>query len=182
MIKVTSDVANKLIKKLEQEKGILTDKISKMSTFVVAVTENYDQIKAEQEAEFKLNETISQIDEIDKKIITIRHAKSVFNNSVVMKNGLTVGDKKNGLTVGDNIVRLAILEREKGIYSGLATRQKKKRNTSLNKDIEYVYLNYELEDAKKKYDSVYTEISEIQEELNIVNSSAEYKFEIDIDL
>ena len=173
MIKVTSDVANKLIKKLEQEKGILTDKISKMSTFVVAVTENYDQIKAEQEAEFKLNETISQIDEIDKKIITIRHAKSVFNNSVVMKNGLTVGD---------NIVRLAILEREKGIYSGLATRKKKKRNTSLNKDIEYVYLNYELEDAKKKYDSVYTEISEIQEELNIVNSSAEYKFEIDIDL
>ena len=173
MIKVTSDAANKLIKKLEQEKGILTDKISKMSTFVVAVTENYDQIKAEQEAEFNLNETITQIDEIDKKIVTIRHAKSVFNNSVVMKNGLTVGV---------NIVRLAILEREKGIYSGLATRQKKKRNTSLNKDIEYVYLNYDLEDAKKKYDSVYTEISEIQEELNIVNSSAEYKFEIDIDL
>lgn len=173
MIKVTSDAANKLIKKLEQEKSILIDKISKMSTFVVAVTENYDQIKAEQEAEFNLNETISQIDEIDKKIITIRHAKSLFNNSVVMKNGLTVGD---------NIIRLAILEREKGIYSGLATRQKKKRNTSLNKDIEYVYLNYDLEDAKKKYDSVYTEISEIQEELNIVNSSAEYKFEIDIDL
>ena len=173
MIKVTSDVANKLIKKLEQEKGILTDKISKMSIFVVAVTENYEQIKAEQEAEFNLNETIAQIDEIDKKIITIRHAKSLFNNSVVMKNGLTVGD---------NIVRLAILEREKGIYSGLATRQKKKRSTSLNKDIEYVYLNYDLEDAKKKYDSVYTEISEIQEELNIVNSSAEYKFDIDIDL
>lgn len=173
MIKVTSDAANKLIKKLEQEKGILTDKISKMSTFIVAITENYDQIKAEQEAEFNLNETISQIDEIDKKIITIRHAKSVFNNSVVMKNGLTVGD---------NIIRLAILEREKGIYSGLATRQKKKRNTSLNKDIEYTYLNYDLEDAKKKYDSVYAEISEIQEELNIVNSSAEYKFEIDIDL
>lgn len=173
MIKVTSDAANKLIKKLEQEKGILTDKISKMSTFIVAITENYDQIKAEQEAEFNLNETISQIDEIDKKIITIRHAKSLFNNSVVMKNGLTVGD---------NIIRLAILEKEKGIYSGLATRQKKKRNTSLNKDIEYTYLNYDLEDAKKKYDSVYAEISEIQEELNIVNSSAEYKFEIDIDL
>ena len=173
MIKVTSDAANKLIKKLEQEKGILTDKISKMSTFVVAVTENYDQIKAEQEVEFNLNEVIAQIDEIDRKLITIRHAKSLFNNSVVMKNGLTVGD---------NIVRLAILEREKGIYSGLATRQKKKRNTSLNKDIEYVYLNYDIEDAKKKYDSVYAEISEIQEELNIVNSSAEYKFEIDIDL
>lgn len=173
MIKVTSDAANKLIKKLEQEKGILTDKISKMSTFVVAVTENYDQIKAEQEAEFNLNETISQIDEIDKKIITIRHAKSVFNNSVVMKNGLSIGD---------NIIRLAILEREKSIYGRLATRQKKTRNTSLNKDIEYTYLNYDLEDAKKKYDSVYTEISEIQEELNIVNSSAEYKFEIDIDL
>lgn len=173
MIKVTSDVANKLIKKLEQEKGILTDKISKMSTFVVAVTENYDQIKAEQEAEFNLNEVISQIDEINKKIITIRHAKSVFNNSVVMKNGLTVGD---------NIIRLAILEREKNIYSRLATRQKKTRNTSTNKDIEYTYLNYDLEDAKKKYDSVYTEISEIQEELNIVNSSSEYKFEINIDL
>ena len=166
MIRVTSDAANKLIKKLEQEKGILTDKISKMSTFVVAVTENYDQIKAEQEAEFNLNE-------IDKKIITIRHAKSLFNTSVVMKNGLTVGD---------NIVRLAILEREKNIYSRLATKQKKTRNTSMNKDIEYTYLNYNLEDAKKKYDSVYTEISEIQEELNIVNSSAEYKFEIDIDL
>ena len=173
MIKVTSDAANKLIKKLEQDKSILVDKISKMSTFVVAVTENYDQIKAEQEAEFNLNETITQIDEIDKKIITIRHAKSVFNNLTVMKNGLTVGD---------NIVRLAILEREKGIYSGLATRQKKKRNTSLNKDIEYVYLNYDLEDAKKKYDSVYAEISKIQEELNIINSSAEYKFEIEIDL
>ena len=77
---------------------------------------------------------------------------------------------------------IAILEREKSIYSRLATRQKKIRNTSINKDIEYTYLNYDLEDAKKKYDSVYTEISEIQEELNIVNSSAEYKFEIDIDL
>ena len=173
MIKVTSDAANKLIKKLEQEKGILTDKISKMSTFVVAVTENYDQIKAEQEAEFNLNDAISQIDEIDKKIIAIRHAKSVFNNSVVMKNGLTIGD---------NIIRLAILEREKNIYSRLATRQKKTRNTSMNKDIEYTYLNYDLEDAKKKYDCVYTDISEIQEELTIVNSSSEYKFEIDIDL
>lgn len=173
MIKVTSDVANKLIKKLEQDKNILSSKLSTMSTFVVAVTENYDQIKAEQAAEFDFNEIITQIDEIDKKIIAIRHAKSVFNNSTVMKNGLTVGD---------NIVRLAILEREKSIYSRLATKQKKTRNTSMNKDIEYTYLNYELEDAKKKYDSVYTEISEIQEELNIVNSSTEYKFEIDIDL
>lgn len=173
MIKVTSDAANKLIKKLEQDKNILSSKLSTMSTFVVAVTENYDQIKAEQAAEFDFNEIITQIDEIDKKIIAIRHAKSVFNNSTVMKNGLTVGD---------NIVRLAILEREKSIYSRLATKQKKTRNTSMNKDIEYTYLNYELEDAKKKYDSVYTEISEIQEELNIVNSSTEYKFEIDIDL
>lgn len=173
MIEVTSDAANKLIKKLEQDKMFLTDKMSKMSTFVVAVTEDYETIKKENAEEFDFNETIKMIDEIDSKIIEIRHAKATFNNMVVMKNGLTVGD---------NIVRLAILEREKSLYSGLASNQKKVRNTSLNKDIEYKYLNYDLEDAKKKYDSVFTEISEIQEELNIINSSADHKFQINIDL
>ena len=47
----------------------------------------------------------------------------MFNNSVVMKNGFTVGD---------NIIRLAILEREKSIFiADLLPDRKKIRNTSI---------------------------------------------------
>jgi 5-bromo-4-chloroindolyl phosphate hydrolysis protein len=50
-------------------------------------------------------------------------------------------------------------------------KQREMRGVSASKDIEYSYINYNLEDAKKKLDELSAELDTIKENLNLVNST-----------
>jgi 5-bromo-4-chloroindolyl phosphate hydrolysis protein len=50
-------------------------------------------------------------------------------------------------------------------------KQREMRGVSDSKDIEYSYINYNLEDAKKKLDELSAELDTIKENLNLVNST-----------
>lgn len=170
MIRVTSDGANKIVRKLEQDKVILRDKIDRLSTFVAAVTENIEEVRPE----FDFMKTIEEIEEIEYKIMKIKHAKTKFNVETTMSNGYTVGE---------NLVRMAELNTMKNTYERLATAQPKTRMRATgNKDIEYQYTNYKIADARKKFEEVRDEIAEIQKEINIINTSEKYMIDISIDM
>lgn len=167
MIRVTSDGADKLIRQLKQQKIDLLKEMDELSAFVASVTEDKEAVRPV----FDFNKTLAAIEEVDNKVIKIRHAKSVFNNNTIMSNGLTLGE---------NLVKIGILEATKDRYRRLANNREFTRRASTNKDVEYTYINYNLEDAKKKYEEVYSELSELQQELNMINSSEKYMLEINI--
>lgn len=90
MISITSDGANKLIKSLEEEKNMLLQDISSLSTFVAAITEDPESVRPE----FDLKKTVEQISVIDNKLIKIKNARSVFNTNMKLKSGLSISELK----------------------------------------------------------------------------------------
>lgn len=164
-MKITSDGANKLMKKLEDEKAILKRKIENCATFVAAVSEDEEKLRPV----FDFKKTYKEIDEIEYKIIAIKHARSIFNNSVKLKNGMTIGEA---------LVMLPILKQRSFWLSAYANKQSKTRNPSIGKEIEYTYINYDSDWVKAEYKRVCDEIYSIQEELNLLNSTEIFEIEI----
>lgn len=75
-MKITPDGAQKFIRSLEEDRYQLIEKINKLSTFVVAVSEgNPEDLRPE----FDCMGTIKEIETIDQKIQAIKHARNVFN-------------------------------------------------------------------------------------------------------
>ena len=168
MVSITSDGANKLIKSLEEEKNMLLQDISSLSTFVAAITEDPESVRPE----FDFKKTVEQINVIDNKLIKIKNARSAFNTNMKLKSGLSISEA---------LIRMAMLNRYLFDCKTLAGRYPKTRSAGSNKtEIEYRYINYDLQYAKDLYKNVSEEIMEIQKELNIINSSE--VFDVDINL
>lgn len=170
MVRLTSDGATKLLKKLDSEKKLLETKIERCALFVAAITEDVEKARPR----FDLFSTINELSQIDKKIVMIKHAKSVFNDKIILTNGMTIGE---------SLIHMALLEKQRRILENLVSKQPKERVNSFSrqsKDIEYQYVNYDLEGVKSLYTKVIEDISSIQQELNFLNSTE--TFEIDIEV
>lgn len=170
----TSDGANKMLKQLEEEKTLLLKSMNELSTYVAAITEDPKEVKPD----FDFERTISSIEVIDKKIIAIRHAKSVFNNTTIIKTS----DDGN-MTIGEALVKMPILKKRIELFKGLASNQPKARANSgiLNRNpvIEYKYTNYDISHADQKYHEAQRELMMLQQALNVANATE--TFEIDIE-
>lgn len=170
MVKLTSDAVDKLLDKYNSDISKLRDKIDSCSTYVAAITENAKELAPE----FDFVATVSQIEELEKKIIKLKHARNIFNNTTEVVEGMTVDQV---------LVRMAMLNRQRSIYAKMANRLPKERvnsRLSATKEIEYTYVNYKIEDAKNKSDAVEAEIYKLRQALNIVNSTV--TFDVDIEL
>lgn len=172
MITITSDTANKLLKKLETEKQIVLNSIDDLSVYIAAVTEKPEELKPK----FDFNESMQKVEDLNKKIICIRHARNKFNIETKLKNGITVDQA---------LIKLAMLNKHVEKIKNMSTRQEKSRVRSSgfsarSNEIEYQYINYNLDDAKGKYEEIVDEIMSIQEELNLINTTL--VFDVDINL
>ena len=169
-MQITSDGAYKLILKLENDKNVLIEKIGKVSTFVVAVSEG-DPEKLR--PSFDLKQSLEELHKINDTIIRIKHARNIFNIHTL------IPDLK--ITIDEALIRMAMLTKEYNKYSAMGNRQEKERQFSLNRsqDIEYSYTNYDIQYAKEVGRKMYEEILSIQEKLNLVNST--YTFEVVLD-
>ena len=168
-MKLTIDGSQKLLDNLMKDKSILLKKIDDLSVYVAAVTENEKELKPE----FDLMDTIKQIEEIDKKIVKIRHCRNQFNNTSVIN--------EIGMTASEALVMLPIIKVELNKWEALSVRQEKTRKKSglgSNKEIEYEYTNYSIQDIKKKYEEVRDMQKKIQQELNLFNATE--IFDVDI--
>lgn len=79
------------------------------------------------------------------------------------------------------LIKLPILNMELKKWELLAMKQMKTRvkdSYGRNKDIEYVYANYPLEYAKKKYEQYRDEIAEIQAELDRVDITETFEVNV----
>lgn len=172
MIKLTSDEAQKLISKLRTKESDLNQSMSNLSTYVAAIVEDPNELRPD----FDFKSAVDEIENLDKNIIKIQHAKNQFNIVTVLPD--------LDMTIDEALVRLSHLNKMYSIYHRMASKQKKERNTSRlgNKDIEYIYTNYEPSDAKEIADKMLDEIHKIQKVLNYVNSTVSFDVDIEVAL
>jgi hypothetical protein len=161
---ITSDGVRNVLNKLQYEKTALMDDLKQVSVFVVSVTENKEDVRPD----FDLNETAKKIEEIDKQILQIRHARNVFNATTIVAD--------TGLTVDEVLIRMAMLNSLLINYTVLASNRERERvkNYSSN-EIEYRYVNYEIQDAKNLRTKVEEELRDLQQKLNYFNSTETFE-------
>ncbi len=172
MTKMTSAFANKLIRKLTDEKAFWEKKETDGCTYVAALNEepvipDYDYAT--------VAKTIADLDE---KIVKIRHAINLSNCT----NTITVGGEE--LTIDMVLVRMAQLTHRKHLADALRRNDPKVRIRTVtytrNNIPEYEYINYDLALVKEDYLRIDALLSQMQLELDKYNQTVE--FDVDVDL
>ncbi len=167
---MTSAYANKIIKKLQEDKAFWNNKECESCTYVASVEEepvipDYD-----------FSEVTAAISEIDDKIVRIKHAINVSNSI----NTIIVGEKT--MTIDETLIRMAQLNKRKEFLDYLRKKEPKMRcdssySSRRNLVPEYEHINYDLELVRAEYDRVDTEISAIQIALDKYNLTVEFEVE-----
>lgn len=171
MTKMTSAYANKVLRKLNDDKDFWLTKEKEGYLYVAAV----DEEPVIPDYDYK--EVSGNISEIDAKIVKIKHAINVANCT----NEIQLGDGK--MTVDMILVKLAQLNRRRAMLDEMRKQQPKSRmNTGLysaRKAVpEYQYINYDLELIKSEYEKIDAEVSAMQIALDKYNQTVE--FDVDI--
>lgn len=162
---LTSDEVRNVLKNLEVEKKRLITDINKMSTYKVSLSEfgRVEEIKPK----FDLIDTVESIAEIDRQVLKIRHDRNVFNATTFVED--------TGMTVDEVLIRIAELSNLSSILERLCANRDKERMTTLNKEPEYQYLNYNLDDVKRMYGEVENEKSNLQNKLDLLNATVQFE-------
>lgn len=136
----TSAEANKLLKKLNEEKVLLNNDFRNKHSFIAAVEENVEDVRPE----FNLTEYFDKLEKLNSDIQKVKHAINIFNTTHFVMN----------MTIDMALVYIPMLSEEKRVLSGLAMGQEKERvkesygRTSTH--IEYKYANYSISEAKDR--------------------------------
>ena len=183
MKKITSAYANKMLRSLEEDKAFWVNKEAASSTYVAAVNEEpvipeYDYM------------TIANtIDEIDRKIVTIKHTLNLTNATAKVQ----VGNQE--MSIDSILIRMAQLNKRKAVLDDMRKRLPKMRVysnsfSSSGSVPEYKYINYDLEISacithdvlleviRQEYDRISNTIMEMQIALDRYNQTV--LFDVDI--
>ena len=171
MQKMTSAYANKMLKRLEEEKAYWVNKEETSSTYVVA--NNEDPVVPE----YDYVQVANTIAEIDEKITIIKHALNLAN--AIAK--VPVDDVE--MSIDTILIRMAQLNKRKNVLDIMRKRLPKAREEqrsymSRNTVPEYRYINYDLDLIKKEYESVSKVIMGMQMALDRYNQTV--LFEVNI--
>lgn len=174
MTQFTSASAHKYLKKLEDEKSFILKREAQSSTYRLAVGEEAEPPVYDYAA------TRDKVDELDAKVLKLRHAIHSFNAVTVLpKAGMTIDEALIAMAqLNGKLFRLATLkdtppkERAGAGYGFGRTMGYDSRT------VEYVYANYDHAPVEADYEAVGDQITAIQLELDLVNQTK--TFEIDL--
>lgn len=168
---ITSAYANKLLKKLNEDKEFWLAKESEGYVYVASADEDpvipdYDYL-----------EVAGHISEIDDKILKIKHALNIANTT----GTITYDDIT--LTIDAALVKMSQLNNRKTVLDRMRKQQPKTRISSgylaaRKSAPEYQYINYDLELVQQEYDRVDSEISSLQLALDRHNQTREFEVEL----
>ncbi len=170
-MKITSSEAAKLLRKLNEELASLQLKESQSKEFLAAVGENPEDNRPE----YCFSERQAEIDILETKIRTLKHAINRFN----------VTQQVDGfdMTIDQMLVYIPQLNRKRDKLYGMKNRLPKARENAntfgkSSNIIDYRYINYDLEEVAKEYEVVADKLAQAQTALDLVNSTA--TMEVDI--
>lgn len=171
MTKMTSAYANKVLKKLAEDKEYWRKKETCSCTYIAATDEepvipDYDYATV-----------AAEIEAIDEKIVKIKHAINVNN----VMNQIAVGDTQ--MSIDEILVKMAQLNKRKALLDQMRKKEPKSRLNSgmfsVRKSApEYEYINYDLDLVKSEYGRIDAEIAAMQIALDKYNQTFEFEVQI----
>ena len=164
----TSAEANKLLRKLKDERENLINLERQSIIFNSALGENPETIRPE----YDYGATQTELHELERKIRVIKHALNQFNISHTVP--------EFNMTIDEILVYIPQLsQRKQKLYSMQARLPKARENNYRGLNIvDYCIVNYDIKQARIDYNEVSDELSNAQTALDIINHSI--KFEIDL--
>lgn len=170
MTKMTSALANKMLRNLEEEKNYWLSKEANSATYVAAVNEEPVI------PEYDYQEVAGKISQIDGKMATIKHALNVSNATALVQ----VGEEQ--MSIDTILIKMAQLNRRKAVLDHMRKQlpkaREEQRYSVRNAVPEYRYINYDLELIKSEYEGVSAAIMEMQMALDKYNQTSEFEVEV----
>ena len=170
-MKITSAYANKIIKKLGEDKEFWRKKEEQGCTYVAAIDEEPVI------PEYDYGEVSQKIAGIDDRILKLKHAINLANCT----NEIEVRGTK--MTVDMILIKMAQMNKRKAILDDMRKHEPKERVThgmhppKLSVP-EYRYINYDLQQATNDYESTSMQIVELQIALDKYNQTVEFEADI----
>ena len=160
-MKYTSAQANKLLRKLMEDRADLLSQERQSSRFVAATTENIEDARPA----YQFAATQEKLDRLEEQIRTVKHAISLFN--------LTHTPPDMDMTADQLLTYIPQLTEQKARLSQLANALPKTRLPSNGRTnlIEYEHANYDVEEAQAAYQKVSTALSQAQLALDTLNNT-----------
>lgn len=171
MAKMTSAYANKLLRKLNEDKEFWRKKEDESCLYIAALDEEPVI------PEYDYAAVAAAIAEIDEKIVKIKHAINLANAT----NEIQVGEEK--MTADIILVKMAQLNKRKSVLDYMRKQEPKTRinsgaYTARKTAPEYQYINYDLELIKKEYERIDEAIAVMQIALDKYNQTVEFEVEV----
>ncbi|MBR1796484.1 MAG: hypothetical protein IJ757_00495 [Clostridiales bacterium] len=172
-MKVTSSLANKLLKQLNEEKDYWLNK--EKESMLYTATADEDPVIPEYDYEG----VSATLDEIDRKICKIKHA---INTSNINSEIEVAGEK---YTVDMLLVRMSQLTKRKLTLDKMRKQLPKSRVedsgyfSAKRSVVEYRYTNYDVEKVKRDFEEVSKTLFEMQMKLDVHNQTVQ--FDVDIE-
>lgn len=166
MSKVTSAIANKLLRSLNEELNMMYKFEEQCSTYtevegIAPIVPTYD-----------FSDTRKKIRDLEVKICKLKHAINVFNTTTTLED--------SGMTVDEALVHMAMLTKDKARLGGMIVPVSKQMKTGFdvrNNQVSYSVINYDVEEVRAEYDRVTKELNDLQLELDLVNATKEFKID-----
>ena len=169
-MKLTSQEAGKMLKKLNEKIQSLLLMEKKSCSFLASVGEDPDTCRPE----YDYAAVQKEVRELELQVRKLRHALNVFNSTHVVPGF--------EMTIDELLVYIPQLTKQKEKYDSMKSELPKSRVEprygSAQNFIDYKYLNYSVKDAEADYDRVSAVLSKAQTALDLVNSTESF----DIDL
>ncbi len=163
-MKMTSAMAAKELKKMNEQHDALLARESKSAEFVAAIQEDIESVRPEYDYA-AVQEALS---ELEGRIRTLKHAINRFN--------LTQTVPGFEMTIDQLLIYIPQLSARKRKLEEMRSRLPRERSVSVGNAgiIEYTYANYDVKAAERDYDQVTDELSRAQNALDLVNSTVEF--------
>ena len=165
-MQITSAGANKLLRKLEDDKHYILSKEASSCTYVM--TEGAEALIPP----YDYRKTAEELEVIEVKVRKIKHALNVFNSTTILE-GLDI-------TIDEALVKMAQLNQRKATLDVMRCRLEKERIANFGRSnvVEYTCINYDLKEIQADYQAISQQIMDIQLALDFTNQTKLFELEV----
>lgn len=169
--RVTSAFANKLLRKLDDEKDFILS--NEYSSLTYECHDNEEERKSEH-PDYSFEDACAELDRIDAQVRSIKHALNVFNTTTTLEGV--------DLTIDEALVKMAQLNRRKDRLHIMRLKRNRvktsRRGIVADEEPEYIFLSYNIDDVKQRYEEIQQEIFELQNKIDYANQTLTFEITI----
>jgi hypothetical protein len=171
MAQITSAMAAKHLRKLNEERDALLAKEQKSQSFVAALQEDVESVRPA----YDYKATQEELGKIEGKIRRLKHSLNCFNSTYVIP--------EFDMTIDQMLIYLPQLTARKNKLDQMRSALPKERVREAyirgSNIIEYNYANYDISQAEADYSAAADELARAQNALDRVNTTVLFEAELE---